>query len=209
MSIIILIVKPSLKARSSMGHSRAEKAEHHDRILGLAAQRIREAGLDAINVAELMRSAGLTHGGFYRHFASREDLVAEALARAFTDGAARAMGGQERNEPRSAGHFVRGYLSKTHRDDPGHGCAITALAGDIGRADSDAKAILETHLKAGADALSRGLAEDEPPLPHGKALAIMAALVGGLTLARAVGDPHLSDLLLRSTRELALSALSS
>jgi TetR/AcrR family transcriptional repressor of nem operon len=186
-----------------MGHSRIEKAESHERILDAAAARIRAAGLAAINVAELMRTAGLTHGGFYRHFASREDMLGKALERAFVDGRARASASRPEGAPRLRG-FVRGYLSKTHRDAPEHGCAIAALAGDIVRADEAAKALLAEHLKASVDAIAPTLDEDDPGRARRQALAIMSTLVGALTLARAVDDPQLSDALLASAREAVL-----
>jgi TetR/AcrR family transcriptional regulator, transcriptional repressor for nem operon len=203
MVCIILNVKPARK--TAMGHSRAEKAENHDRILALAAERIREGGLAAINVVELMRTAGLTHGGFYRHFASREDLLAQALPRAFADGEARAAAGKPDAGSAPLRGFVRGYLSKAHRGDPAHGCAIAALAGDIARAEPGPKALLADRLDASADAVAAGLGGEDPAAAYRTGLAVMSTLVGALILARAVDDRDLSDLLLQSGREAALA----
>lgn len=185
-----------------MGHSRAEKAASHDRILHLAAARIREGGLNAINVAELMRDCGLTHGGFYRHFASREDLIAQALERAFADGEAHSAAATKGDAPRSLRRIVASYLSKAHRDEPARGCAIAALAGDIARADADARALLTGRLKASAAAMAETLGEEQG---DDRALAIFAALAGALALARAVDEPELSQRILRSAREMILS----
>ena len=187
-----------------MGHSRAEKAASHDRILNLAAARIREDGLDALNVTELMRACGLTHGGFYRHFASREALIAQALERAFTDGEAHSAAATKDDEPRSLRRVVTSYLSKAHRDEPAHGCAIAALAGDIARADAESRALLTEHFKASATAIGQVPGDDRAATADDGALAILAAMVGALTLARAVDDPELSHRILRSTRALIL-----
>lgn len=187
-----------------MGHSRTEKAESHERILDAAAASIRSAGLAGINVTELMRAAGLTHGGFYRHFGSREDMVGKALERAFIDGRARASAARPEGAVASLRGFVRGYLSKSHRDTPERGCAIAALAGDVARADTSAKAVLADHLKASVDAIAPTLDEPDPARAQRQALAVMATLVGALTLARAVDDPQLSDALLASAREAVL-----
>jgi TetR/AcrR family transcriptional regulator, transcriptional repressor for nem operon len=188
-----------------MGHSRAEKAQHHDRILALASRQIRQGGLDGINVVELMRAAGLTHGGFYRHFASRADLVAQALRRAFVDGAARALSAHPAAATISLKRFVRGYLSRAHRDEPGDGCAIAALAADIGRADAEARALLARHLEASAATVVGGLGESDPADARKRALAIMSTLVGALILARAVKAPGLSDEILQSAGEFVLT----
>src|ERR1700686_2822741 len=110
-----------------MGHSQADKAASHDAILEVAAKRFRELGIDGIGVADVMREAGLTVGGFYKHFESREELVGEALAAAFKD-----LDVWEENANDLAAS-IRGYLSNQHRDDPGNGCAMGALLGDVGR----------------------------------------------------------------------------
>lgn len=187
-----------------MGHSRAEKAENHDRILALASRQVRQDGLAAINVAALMQAAGLTHGGFYRHFASRADLLAQAVRRAFADGAARAAGGGS-GERRSLPAFVRGYLSRSHRDEPADGCAIAALAGDLRHADQPARVLLDEQVRSSAAAASAALAESDPAAREGDGLAIMSTLVGALILARAVDDRRLSDQILQSAREFILA----
>jgi len=187
-----------------MGHSRAEKAASHDRILNLAAGRIREAGLDAINVTELMGACGLTHGGFYRHFASREDLIAQALQRAFADGEAHSAAATAEAGPRSLRRIVTSYLSKAHRDEPARGCAIAALAGDIARADTDARALLTSRVKASAAAMAEAPGDRNDAAGDDRALAILAAMAGALALARAVDEPELSSRILHATREMIL-----
>src|ERR1700761_1966487 len=117
-----------------MGHSRDDKQRSHDRIVQVAATRIREAGTDGPGVAEIMKTAGLTHGGFYKHFGSRDDLVAAAVEKSFRDsGEASAAVTENAEDPLAA--FVDWYLSPDHRDDPGSGCAVVSLGADAPRAD--------------------------------------------------------------------------
>src|SRR5260370_1858238 len=124
-----------------MGHSRAEKAETHERIVSLASKRFREKGLTGIGTAELMKEAGLTVGGFYKHFGSRDDLVAEALGSAqgpwkrLMDAAA--SGGP----PVTYDSLIDSYLSEAHRNHPSTGCPVGALAGDVARSDKRTRAL--------------------------------------------------------------------
>src|SRR6202011_3342611 len=110
-----------------MGYSKSDKAETHTRIVREAAKRFRERGLEGIGVADVMKEARVTVGGFYKHFESRDELVGEALTAAFKD-----LDVWEDNADDLAAS-IRGYLSKQHRDDPGSGCAMGALLGDVGR----------------------------------------------------------------------------
>ena len=121
-----------------MGHSQATKREHHETV-GVAATLLREDGLDGVGVADLMRDAGLTHGGFYRHFESRDELVAEAVERALHDGGqAMAAVAESPRDPLAA--VIDAYLSTTHRDNLGTSCAVTTLAADIARSNARAQA---------------------------------------------------------------------
>src|SRR5690349_1617727 len=117
-----------------MRQSREEKAKTHDRIVEIAAERIREGGIEGPGVAEIMQAAGLTHGGFYKHFDSRDDLVAEAAERAFTDGNRKVHQlVDEADDPLAA--LVDWYVTAEHCANPGAGCAVAALGGDAHRAD--------------------------------------------------------------------------
>ena len=118
-----------------MGHSQAKRAASHARILAEAAADIRARALDPLMVARLMRRAGLTHGGFYGHFASRADLLAQALACALADGDARARAAT------SFAGFVRAYLSDAHRDAPQEGCALAALVSELAHADAACRSV--------------------------------------------------------------------
>src|SRR6476619_8569196 len=121
-----------------MGHSRDDKARSHERIVEIAAARLRESGTAGPGVAELMKAAGLTHGGFYKHFGSRDDLVAEAVERALADSEPRLVeiaAGAE--DPLAA--FADAYVSTAHRDDPASGCGVAALGTDMPRVGGPAQ----------------------------------------------------------------------
>ncbi len=192
-------------SRFTMGHSQADKAASRERILAEAAAQIRASGIDALSVGPLMRSVGLTHGGFYGHFESRADLLAQALQRALADGAATSSfapdaTGQAPPYPTA----VRRYLSRAHRDEPATGCALAALAADVARADDASRAVMSAQIGRLADGLAPGLASDEP----GEALFAVSAMVGALLVSRVLVDRGQSDALLQAARRhlLALGA---
>src|SRR3954451_13642329 len=121
-----------------MRRSKEDKAASHERIVAIAAARIRESGTEQPSVGEIMRAAGLTHGGFYKHFESRHELIAEAVERALTDSESRVaqrMAGAE--DPLAA--FVDAYVSAAHRDDPASGCGVVALGADMPRVGGSAQ----------------------------------------------------------------------
>lgn len=178
-----------------MGHSQAEKAESHDRIVGIAARRIREAGVDGISIPELMQAAGLTHGGFYRHFASRDQLVAEALERAMGESKARSVKSLAKRGGATLESLLDSYLHPQHRDEPGKGCAIAAMAVDVGRGGEAEKEILTRHLRGSVQDLEALLGEDRQA-----ALAAFSTLVGALLLSRAVDDAGLSEEILAAAK---------
>src|ERR1700692_2802501 len=124
-----------------MGHSKAEKTETHKRIVKIASKRLREDGLAGVGIAELMEEAGLTVGGFYKHFDSRDDLVAEAISSAFGDWQRRAEAAKSGGPPVSLAKLIDDYLSDAHRKNPGTGCAFSALAPEIARSDKRTRAV--------------------------------------------------------------------
>ena len=181
-----------------MGHSRANKREHHDQIVGVAASRFREDGVDRVGVADLMHDAGLTHGGFYRHFESRDVLVAEAVERALHDGGqAMAAVAESPHDPLAA--VIDAYLSTSHRDDLGTSCAVTTLATDVARSNPRARAAYTRQVEVYIDMLVGML----PPssgdaLRRASAIAALSTLVGAVSMARAVDDEVLSREILAS-----------
>ena len=180
-----------------MGHSKADKAASHERIVQIAAARFREAGLDGIGVAELMKEAGLTHGGFYRHFDSRDQLVAEAVEHALAQGAQRLGRVVARSGGEAFAAVVDAYLNRAHVDHPGSGCALVALAADVVRSGSPARAAYTRQVRQYLDLFAALLAPGGPQARR-RAVAILSALVGALALARAVDDEALGTEILAS-----------
>jgi TetR/AcrR family transcriptional regulator, transcriptional repressor for nem operon len=171
-----------------VGSSQADKAASHERIVKAAAARIRRDGVDGLSVADLMREAGLTHGGFYRHFGSRDDLVAEAVEAALAHGSRRAEGARQ-GGPEALATAIDAYLSPLHRDKPETGCAVAALPADAARSSPRTRAAYTAQVRRYLDLFADLTPAGDPDDPH----LILAALVGAIALARAVDDPGLSD----------------
>ncbi len=184
-----------------MGHSQREKAQSRERILSRAAEQIRDAGLESVSVAKLMRSVNLTHGGFYGHFASRSDLLAQTLERALQDGEAAARAAGDSDRPMGYAARVRSYLSRRHRDSRKSGCAIAALASDVARADEHSRSVMEAYLERYFDEIGAAMGEED----EDRALFAVSAMIGALLVSRIVTDPRRSDAVLRATREQLLA----
>src|ERR1700678_3605824 len=178
-----------------MGYSKSDKAETHTRIVRVAAKRFRERGLEGIGVAEFVKEAGVTVGGFYEHFGSRDELVVEALATAFKD-----LDTWEEHTPDMA-HLLQNYLTEAHRDAPGTGCAMGALLGDMTRGSKSARALYTERAKRSLAFFSALLPSSQRRDRRGRALLILSALLGALNLSRAVSDPNLSREILHQVRE--------
>ncbi|ADP81091.1 TetR/AcrR family transcriptional regulator [Pseudofrankia inefficax] len=184
-----------------MGHSRQVKDDNHRRVVTIAAARFREAGLDGPGVAELMQEAGLTHGGFYRHFASRDDLVAEAVEHL----RAQFELGLDAVAERGVARLVADYLTERHRDAPATGCAVAALGGDIARSTDRARSAYTEQVRSYVTLLTTPLdADSDPAAARRRAQATLSALVGAMLLARAVNDDELSRELLNSVKDQLL-----
>lgn len=187
-----------------MGHSQADKDESHDRIVQVAATRFRETGVDGIGVADLMKDAGLTHGGFYRHFASRDELVAEAIERAMDDGGQRvvdAVANSKLSKQGPLAALVDGYLSTTHRDGLATSCAVTTLAGDVARSNDRARSAYTRQVGTYLELLTGLIAGDKQRSRRMKAIAALSTLVGAVSMARAVNDEKLSREILKSAAD--------
>jgi TetR/AcrR family transcriptional repressor of nem operon len=173
--------------------SRIQEAENHERILDVATRLFRERGIDGIGVADLMKAAGLTHGGFYGHFKSKEDLVAQACARAvlrmrqnWTNVIDQATG-----DPLEA--LAATYLTPKHRDATGRGCPMAALGSEIARQGPPVRRAFTDELRPFLDYLTRIVQGSSNSSRRQKALATYAGLVGALIVSRAVDDPDLSN----------------
>jgi TetR/AcrR family transcriptional regulator, transcriptional repressor for nem operon len=178
--------------------SREEKAKTHERILEVASERIREQGLDRPAVAEIMQAAGLTHGGFYKHFESRDDLIAEATESALVASDRRVHElTDDAQDPLAA--FVDWYLSAEHRDDPGTGCSIAALGDDVRRGDERLRSAYRQQLERYIEKLEELLGEDEHARQH--AIHAVSALVGAIVISRAVDDETLADEILNAVNK--------
>jgi len=183
-----------------MGHSRADKDESHDRIVQVAAERFREHGIDGIGLADLMRAAGLTHGGFYRHFASREELVVAAIERALGQGS-RAVEAIAKIKEAPLTKVVDGYLSAAHRDSLATSCAVTTLAADVARGSNRARSAYTRQVETYLGLLTRLIGGNKQKTTRRKAIAALSTLVGALSMARAVNDEKLSQEILRSAAD--------
>lgn len=186
-------------------HSRAEMAETHERIVSLASKRFREKGLTGIGIAELMKEAGLTVGGFYKHFDSRDGLVAEALGSAVGPWESLLGAAASGGPPVTYDSLIDSYLTEAHRDHPGTGCPVGALAGDLARSDKRTRAIATRKIVERLDRLEKSIRETSgEDKGTARSLAIMTwcALVGAITLARAVSDQHLSREILKTVAQL-------
>ena len=173
--------------------TREQAAQNRERILDAAAQLFRERGFDGIGVADLMKEAGLTHGGFYGHFSSKEHLIAEASARALTRSLAdwSKVADRASGDPLSA---VAGfYLSSRHRDNPGAGCLLAALGPDVSRQAPAVRRAVTDYVRAACDLLAKLVPRKSKAARRQKAITTYATLVGAMVMARAVDDRALSQ----------------
>lgn len=167
-----------------------QKAQNRNRILTEAARLFREKGFDAVSVAEVMKAAGMTHGGFYGHFQSKDDLVAQTIAHAIAS--------QSVTENISA--WIDSYLSKPHRDHPDLGCPMAALAGFMRQQAPEARKSMARVLTAQIATLTEMIPDGDPASRRRAAIGGWSAMVGALILARSIDDPALSDEVLYETR---------
>jgi TetR/AcrR family transcriptional repressor of nem operon len=186
-----------------MGHSKKDKQTTHQRIVKVAARRFRERGLGGIGVADVMKEAGVTVGGFYKHFGSRDELVVEALATAFKD-----LDVWEEHTT-DMEQLLEEYLTEAHRDAPGTGCAMGALLGDVIRSSKSARALYTERVKRSLAFSSALLPSTPGPDKRGRALLILSALLGAINLSRAVSDPNLSREILDGVREELIGLVKS
>ena len=168
--------------------TRAQAEENRERILDNAAQLFRERGFDGIGLNDLMQAAGLTRGGFYGHFESKDDLAAQATRRALQVNREQ----WKKQTDRSLAAWVKAYLSDAHRDHIGAGCGLVALAGDAARGGPAVKEVFAEGVGGLVDALQAQMPGSTPAVQREQALAMLSTLVGSLLLSRAVGDAGLS-----------------
>jgi len=175
--------------------SREKAAENRERIVETASRMFRERGFEGVGVDAIMKRAGLTHGGFYGHFRSKDDLAAEAVTCALERGV------ENQGCYRNLRDLVAGYLSERHCADRANGCAIAALGGDIVRQRDGVRRRLTAGVRVQLDRFTRLLKEGTAARRRKRAIATLAGMVGALTLARAVDDPALSKEILAAARD--------
>ena len=185
-------------------YDKDHKERTRSSIVEAASRAFRAQGIDGVGVGDVMASTGLTHGGFYAHFAGKEDLVAEACAYALLEAARRRVGATAENDPElTLPAYIRSYLSRTGRDSPATSCTVAALAADLARRPPETRHAFTQAAQTYVDGLATLLPEDAD---EDAAWALLAGLAGTLMLARAVDDPALSDRILQAGRKLYTTA---
>jgi len=189
-------------------YAKEHKHETRQRIIATAGRRLKRDGIDGSGVATLMKDAGLTNGAFYAHFASKDSLVASAIADQLHTLHANIVA---QAEPGRAGleQIVRWYLSAQHRDNPGDGCPNAALLDEIGRCAEATRQAYTDGVLVVIDGLAARLAPEDPPSARVKALSLLGMLAGTLQLSRALTDRQLSDDLLEQGIRNALALLDA
>lgn len=186
-----------------MRYADTRKNETHARLVKIAGRALREKGPDGIAVAEVMREAGLTHGGFYAHFKSKDALVVEALEGVFASSRRKFLRAVDGLPPRHAlASYIDFYVSTRHRDDRAGGCPVTALNSDLPRQSNSVRKTFDEGLRglvAGIEQLIKdaGIKGDAEAL----AASITSAMAGAVAISRAVSDRYLSDQMLATARE--------
>ncbi|TCR68451.1 TetR/AcrR family transcriptional regulator [Bosea sp. BK604] len=191
-----------------MRYEKGHKDETRRRIVETAARRFRKDGIEATGIAGLMAEAGLTHGGFYAHFPSKEDLVRSAVDVALTGATAEhasAVAGVRAEGGDGLETIVRRYLSRTHRDHPETGCAIATLAAELARSSDETRAIFARDTGELIELIAGELPDPASADARTRAAMVLALMVGTLQLARAAPDAAASDSLLAAGRKAALA----
>jgi TetR/AcrR family transcriptional regulator, transcriptional repressor for nem operon len=185
--------------------SRKEAEQHREDVINAASRLFLEHGIDGVSVPAVMAKAGLTHGGFYGHFASKEALVAEACAKAFAERFIIYDGIEQRNgtdKKAARNEFIKRYTTKSHRESIGEGCPVAAMCGDMAR--EDPKGSVREAFAAGFNAmvgrLTPLLSRKKKPAARPDALAQIAMLVGAVVLSRSMKGSPISDEIVQSVR---------
>lgn len=189
--------------------SRAQAAENRQNVIDVASRLFREHGFDGIGLKDLMEGAGLTQGAFYKQFGSKEDLIAEASARALESAAARWAQAADANPRDPLGAILDFYLSKGHRKEKMEGCPLVALGADAARQSAEVKAGFEAGIREYLDLLGRLISDADNQSKREKAMSILSTMVGAVTIARVVNDPRLAQSVLNAAAESIRERASS
>ncbi len=185
----------------------AHKQATRQRIIDTAGRRLKRDGIDGSGIATLMKDAGLTNGAFYAHFASKDDLVATAVAEQLRQ--QRANYGAYLPGRAGLEQFVREYLSNEHRDSPEDGCPSAALLDEIGRSSDATKEAFTDGLLISIDNMAAQLSPDDPQSARVKALTVFGMMVGTMQLSRALADRRLADAILEQGVQNVLALLDA
>ncbi len=190
-----------------MRYARNHKAATHEKILKGAITRLKENGSAGIAIADLMEEAGLTHGGFYAHFKSRDALIEESFRDALDTTARRWRARAEKAQPgEGLAAIVNGYLTREHRDDVSGGCALPALGAELARSSAKTRRIFTVKLEEAIDLVASQYAGRPTKAMREEAIGTIATMVGSLLLARAAAaDEELSADILKAGRKKALA----
>jgi len=192
-----------------MRKSKSETEETRKRIVEMAADEFRQHGIVTSAIADLMAAAGLTHGAFYRHFESKEELVAEATAAALDtllDNLSRAAGGKKGRNGLKAALAV--YVCAEHRDNPRDGCPLAALGSELARSDKTVRDVATSGFSRMVEILVAHFDQARPAESRKRALATVAAMIGAVTMSRVLTDKKLSDSVLQAVEEIYPEFLS-
>jgi TetR/AcrR family transcriptional repressor of nem operon len=185
--------------------SRVQAAENRETVINVASRLFRERGFDGIGLKDLMEGAGLTQGAFYKQFASKDDLAAQASKRALESASQRWSSAAEANPKDPLGAVIDFYLSMGHREETTDGCPVVALGADAARQGADVKASFEAGIKRYLEMLDGWIGEADGKDPGDRAMAILSTMVGALVLARAVNNKRLSKRFLQAAAKDVLA----
>lgn len=185
-----------------MRYSAEHKQETHERIVRKAAEEFRRHGFEGIGIAALMGALGLTHGGFYAHFKTKDDLIDEACVSIMEENLARMVSATESTRPDNPVQAILDhYLSPQHRDNPGAGCLLPALASELARLPASSRHGFTASLNSVFERIAELMPEDTAEARKERAMVLFSAMAGSVLLARAVSDRKLSDAILRSSHQ--------
>src|SRR5438093_11537118 len=189
--------------------SRTQAAENRQTVINVASRLFREHGFDGIGLKDLMKGAGLTQGAFYKQFASKDDLAAQASRRALESAFSRWSSAAADNPKDPLGAVIAFYLSTGHREERTDGCPIVALGSDAARQGADVKASFEAGIRDYLELLGHWVGDADGEEPGSKAMAILSTMVGAVLLSRAVNSENLSKRFLQAAAESVLTASSA
>jgi TetR/AcrR family transcriptional repressor of nem operon len=188
--------------------SRIQAAENRETVINVASLLFRERGFDGIGLKDLMEGAGLTQGAFYKQFASKDDLAAQASRRALESASRRWSDAAAADPQNPLGAVIAFYLSMGHRAERMDGCPVVALGSDAARQGADVKASFEAGIRKYLEMLGDWVGEADGEEPGGKAMAILSTMVGAVLLSRAVNDPDLAQAFLDAATDQVRAAIA-